>query len=167
MKFVRMPAKILKQTIDRLEKSEEEASVMVYKIASDLLEAESKNKKSIIAKRLQFRLKMALFHLHEVRVFIDWNKAILDVDNPNYKQNIQLMLNDLPVNKHPRKTRGRTLKEICQQFYHLDKLERDAVIENLIRTGKIQIEERNKEIVFCSTDVENGAFDQCFDIESP
>ena len=165
MKYIRMPIRILKQTIDLLESAEEEASVMVYKIANDLHETESEDRKSKIAKKLQWRLEMALDHLHEIRVFIDWNQAILDKDNPTYKQNIRLMLDDVAVNERPQKLHGRTLTEIFQQFQHIDKLTRDALIENLIRTGKIQIEEMGKEIVFCATEADKQAFDQCFDIE--
>jgi hypothetical protein len=165
MKYTRMPTRILKQTIDLLESSEEEASVMVYKIASDLHEAESDNRKSTTAKRLRSQLDIAIAHLHELRVFIDWNKAILDKDNPNYKQNMRLMREDVAVNERPQKTHGRTLKEIRQQFQHIDRLTRNTIIENLIRTGQIQVEETAKEIMLCSTEAEKTAFDKCFNIE--
>ena len=161
-----MPTKILKKTIHRLEINEKEASVMVYKIASDLLEAESQNKKSKIAKRLRWRLEMALWNLYEIRVFIDWNQAVLNEDSPDYEQNIQLMLEDVAVNVRPKPVHGSTLKEFCQQFHHLDRFTRDAIIENLLRTEKIQIEQTGtKEFVFCATKTERNAFDKCFDMD--
>jgi len=165
MKYIRMPIRILKQTIDLLETNEIEASVMVCKIASDLHEAESENRKSRIATRLRGKLERALDNLHELRVFIDWNQAILDKDNPDYKQNIRLMLDDVAVNERPCNRHGRTLTEIFQQFRHLDRFTRDATIENLIRTEKIQVEETAKEIMLCSTEAEKTALDKCFGIE--
>ena len=161
-----MPTKILKKTIHRLEINEKEASVMVYKIACDLLEAELQDRKSKTAKRLRGRLEMALYNLHEIRVFIDWNQAVLDEDSPDYEYNIQLMLEDVAVNVRPKPAHGRTLKEFCQQFQHLDRLTRDAIIENLLRTEKIQIEQTGTEkFVFCSTKTERSAFDKCFDMD--
>jgi len=156
----------LKQTIHTLEKNEIIISVAIYRIACDLLEAERVNRKNRITENLRWRLQRAMGDLHETRVFIDWNKAVLDVKNPEYKQNIQLMLEDVAVNERPKNLSGRTLKEICQQFPHLDRFARDAIIENLIRTGKIQIEKTANGFIFCSTEAESrDALDKCFNIE--
>jgi len=166
MNFTQVPTKILKKTIFLLEANEIEASVMVYKVACELLEAEAENKKNKTVMLLRGRLQRALNNLHEIRVFIDWNQAVLDKDNPDYEQNIQLMLKDVAVNERPQKRHGWTLKEICQQFPHLDRFARDAIIENLLRTEKIQVEETANGFIFCSTKTESrDAFDKCFDAE--